>query len=355
MLRLAGRLPLFLALAVSCARMGAPSGGLPDTEPPAVAEFIPAADSTGVAVDAPLAVIFSEEIRREQIEKLVSLSPPAGRLRFEWEGRRLGLRTAGELRPGVTYRLTVDPGVTDLHGVKSTRRFTGYFSTGITFSPGRLAGTVTHRDSLAIGALLFAAPVGDTSLVFRSEADSSGRYLFPYLPLGEFGLRAFLDRNRNNRYDFTREPGAGDTVTVGQEPVTRDLRLVQADTTAPFLSAVETPDSLTIVLVYDDPLDSLRALATARFALRTPDREGRELPLDSLYLKPGDPRRVVLRPEQFLVTGESYHLSSVGLVNQAGLVLTDPERGGRSFTFRRPEQAPAKTPSGSAGRTRGTP
>ena len=317
----------------SCARMGMPPGGPEDKEPPSVESTTPAADSTGVALDTEIELVFSEKVRREQAEPLVKLSPEAGRLYFKWDGRALRARPEKSLRPDVTYRVSVEPGLIDLHRVKSEKRYESFFSTGRVFSPGRISGTVQVGDSVVIGGRLRAVAQQDTTLVFFSESDSSGAYLLPYIPLGSYRVEAFRDLNRNNRFDYTREEGADTLAELDAEPLTIDFALQLADTTASVLKSVETPDSLTIVLVFDDRCDSLQGIAAATFELRTPDSLGTKLALDSTFLDSADTRRVILKPAAPLIAESRYHVRVTGIVNQAGL-----ESGDQAKSFRyRPE------------------
>ncbi|MBN2288513.1 MAG: Ig-like domain-containing protein, partial [Candidatus Glassbacteria bacterium] len=264
-------------LGLSCARMGPPPGGPVDTERPRVAVVVPAPDSTGVGTDAEIEIVFSEKVNKQDAERLVKLSPPAGRLYFRWKGARVRVRPEPGLRQEMTYRLRVEPGLTDLHRVKNDSAFTSYFATGLHFSPGRIEGTVSCRDTLVADALLYAAAVEDTTLVFETASDSAGRYFFAYLPYGQYRLSAFRDRNRNGRYDYTREEGADSLADLIFDPLKINFRLELGDTTAPFPGSVSTPDSLTVELVFDDMLDSLRGISGAAFELRTPDSLGREM------------------------------------------------------------------------------
>lgn len=321
-------------LVSSCARMGPPPGGPEDTEPPRVESITPAQDSTGVALDTEIELVFSEKVRREQAEPLVKLNPEAGRLYFKWDGRAVRVRTEQNFRPAITYRLIVEPGLVDLHRVKSEQRFESYFSTGKAFSPGRISGTVQVRDSLVVGGRLRAVAQQDTTLVFTSGSDSSGAYLLPYLPLGSYRVEAFRDLNRNNRFDYTREEGADTLAELVFEPLTINFTLQLADTTAPVLKSVETPDSLTLVLVFDDRCDTARGIAGAEFELRTPDSLGTELAVDSTFLDSADTRRVILKPAGPLIPENSYHVRVTGIVNEAGLEI---EYQAKSFRYR-PEE-----------------
>jgi len=118
-----------------------------------------------------------------------------------------------------------------------------------------------------------------------------------------------------------------------------------ADTTAPLLRAVETPDSLTVVLVFDDLLDSTRAVAEAVFKLKTPDSLGTPLAIDSVYLDSKHRRRVILKPAYPLEPGSFYYVESAGVVNQAGFRL-QPGQPGRTFRYRPSTGEPDDQPRG---------
>ena len=323
---------IVLVLGGSCARMGTPPGGPEDTEPPRVVTVVPAPDSTGVQAEAEIEITFSEKVRKLEAERLISLSPSAGRLYFKWKGNRIRLRPEDRFRQNLTYRLTIEPGLTDLHRVRNDSSFTSYFSTGRHFAPGRIEGTVFYRDTLVVEALVYATSLADTALVFDSRTDSAGSYLFPYLPYGEYRLMAFRDRDRNERFNYTREEGADSLVNLIFDPLKINFQLVLADTTAPFLGSVSTPDSLTVVLAFDDMLDSARGIAEAEIVLRTPDSLGQAVGIDSVRIDTTDRRKVLLHLSVPLVAGQSYHVRALGVVNAAGLTPL-PGRDSRGFRY----------------------
>ncbi|MFC1614125.1 Ig-like domain-containing domain [Gemmatimonadota bacterium] len=321
-----------LALCLSCARMGAPPGGPEDTEPPRVAAVVPSPDSTGVRPDVEIEITFSEKVKKQEAERLIEISPSAGRLYYNWKGNRVSVRPERRLRDNMTYCLTVKPGLVDLHRVKMDTVFFCYFATGPHFSPGRIEGTVSYRDTLAKEALVFAASLGDTTLLFSSSTDSAGSYLFPYLPYGEYRMDVFQDRNRNGSFDYTREEGADSLVKLIFDPLKIDFRLVLSDTTAPFPGRVSTPDSLTVVLAFDDMLDSARGISEAEIVLRTPDSLGTFVVIDSAVIDSSDRRRVILHLAAPLVEGQSYYIRAGGVVNNVGLA-SRPGRDSRSFRY----------------------
>jgi Big-like domain-containing protein len=333
-----------LLIFAACARMGSPPGGPEDIEPPRVAEVAPHSDSARVPLKPELVVAFSEKVQKEQAQLLVQLSPDPGRLYFNWDGPRLSITVKDSLRPDVTYRLRVRPGVTDMHRVKADSSFVSYFSTGSEFDAGEIAGTVTHADSGVFGAVIRAAWMKDTTLVYDTYTDSSGAYRLPYLRGGGYHLLAFADANRNGSFDYTREPGAEGTTSVIFEPAKVDFTIETADTTAPLFRSAEAADSLTVRLVFDDPLDTLQTFMPDSFSLRSPDSSGTALAVDSVSLDKADIKRILLFPAEKLVEGQNYHVTAGSVKNRAGLIL---KSASRSFTFKAAK--PARTSGAKTG------
>ena len=334
---------LLLAVGAGCARMGAPQGGPEDKDPPRIEAVSPTPDSTGVPQATRVRLVFSEDVQRQEAERLISLAPYRGRLFFEWEGSTVKLRPAEPLKADITWRVRIGPGLTDMHRVKSDSSFSSYFSTGTRFSPGRITGMVTYRDSLVREVLLRAVPAADTSLAFEVSSDSTGRYVLPYLPLGEFSLSAFRDRNRNNRFDYTRDEGADTVLSLGPEPLQIDFRLILADTTAPSIVSVTVPDSLSLALAFDDLIDSAQAFTPDMFELRRGDSTGIVVEVSSAALDSADHHRVILHLSEPLVTEERYWLRVREVVNEAGMEIRSG-RGSRTFTRNKARAPPKPTP-----------
>ncbi|MCE5272345.1 Ig-like domain-containing protein [bacterium] len=329
-------------LAAACARMGAPTGGPEDKTPPRVESIVPAPDSTGVDRHSRVSLTFSEGVRHQEAERLIHLTPAAGRLFFDWQGRTVHLRPADSLRADITYRVSLEPGLTDLHRVKADSAFESWFSTGSRFSPGRLSGRVFYRDSLVIGALICAVSAADTGLAFDCRSDSSGRWSLPYLPFGSFRLNAYHDRNRNRRFDFSREEGLDTLAAASAEPTVLDLRLALADTTAPLLLTVSVIDSLRLGLAFDDYLDSLQTFDPASFRLCAGDSAGKRVEIQAAHLDSLDHHRVLLGPAAPLEPDARYWIKPGPLANEAGLRLSEAAPG-KEFTFKKEAPAGAQT------------
>lgn len=112
---------------------------------------------------------------------------------------------------------------------------------------GRGAGVAAVGDS--------TASAGDT-VPYTAVADTGGVYALQHLPPGEYRVYGFVDRNRNRRLDRRLESYDSARIALDSDSAEASVRLftLAPDSTAPVLGRVETPDSTTLRLGFDDHL-----------------------------------------------------------------------------------------------------
>lgn len=113
--------------------------------------------------------------------------------------------------------------------------------------PGGGGGVATVGDS--------TASAGDT-VPYTAVADTGGIYALQHLPPGEYWAYGFVDQNRNRRLDRRLEPYDSARIALDSDSAEDSVRLftLEPDSTAPELGRVETPDSVTLRLGFDDHL-----------------------------------------------------------------------------------------------------
>ena len=198
----------------------------------------------------------SETVADGDLDDAVTVSPVTGDVRVSHARRSLSVSLDGGFRPGLVYRVTLQPVVSDLFGNRMTQAFEVVFSTGgDAVSTATLAGEVWDRLSGRglRGAMVRA--VGPDSLVYLSRADDEGVFAFRYLPAGDFVLTGFQDTDRDRdvgareaRGSLPASLAAGDTLVI-------DVPVLEPDTTPAVPGAGRALDSVTIVVDFDDFLD----------------------------------------------------------------------------------------------------
>src|SRR5690606_15594426 len=101
---------------------------------------------------------------------------------------------------------------------------------------------------------------------YTAITDSSGFYSLRYLPIGEYEVLAYDDRNRNRRRDFMEPVDSGYRASIAQptDTVALIFTVLSPDTTAPRVANARAVDSLHVRVEVDDYFDPAGGLAGAR-------------------------------------------------------------------------------------------
>jgi hypothetical protein len=249
----------------ACAQTGAPPGGPPDKELPALLQVLP--DSNAVNVRTPAVVLRFDEVISERsaptgggaggaaaaagLAGLLLLSPSDGRDEVIWRREVLELRPRRGFRPNTAYRVTLLPGLTDLRGNRVGEPFSFVFATGPTIPTGRVRGVLfdwtTGRPAANARIELFLP--GDTTFRWSTRSDTTGRFVLGELGAGTYEVRAWVDANNDRRISF-REVSDTARVTLG-DSATLELYAFVRDTLRPRLEAVELVDSTALRLKFE--------------------------------------------------------------------------------------------------------
>ena len=197
----------------------------------------------------------SENVSSGFLEDAVSVSPRTGEVSVSHGRSSLTVEVEGGFRPGLVYRVTLLPVVSDLFGNRLRDPFELVFSTGGEGGETTLAGDVWDRVTGrgVAGASLQA--IGQDSLVHIAVADEDGIFAFRYLPGGEFRLVGFVDRDRDGEVGDIETQGTREIQAVSGDTLLIDLPLLDPDTTPAILLRAEMLDSVTLALEFDDLLE----------------------------------------------------------------------------------------------------
>jgi hypothetical protein len=245
---------------VACANQAAPPGGLQDRRPPVVVRTEPESFATMTDPEGRVRFFFDERISENigdgGLESAVTVSPRTGDVRVSRSGNAISVELEGGFRPGLVYRVTLQPVVADLFSNRMTEPFEVVFSTGgDPDATATLAGEVWDRLSGqgVNGARVQA--VGRDSLVNVAQADRRGVFAFRYLLPGDFVVTAFQDNDRNGELGDREPQGSVSASLVAGDTAVVEIPILAPDTTPAVPGAARALDSVTIVVEFDDFLD----------------------------------------------------------------------------------------------------
>ncbi len=258
-----------------CAEVAPPPGGEVDKLRPILTGSIPENGACNVAPGNSVTLFFSERIVDPKTGKAVFVSPrPSKEPKLKWKADRLEIILADSFQTDETHIISLSANITDLRGNKLDSSTIIAFSTGPSLDSGYVAGCVQSKGQRLSGLMVTlyrASAFKDTTVVFDSlypdyvtQTSTEGMFAFQYLPMREYRLVAFDDKNLNERFNPARESFAlsDRPIIPGAEmPLDNlELSLTSQDTaTSEIISAVFTADLLLKVrLSREIPLDLLR-------------------------------------------------------------------------------------------------
>lgn len=276
---LTGLAPIAVAVAggivIACASPGGgPPGGPPDSKAPEIIRVLPESAATGTR---PPRVVFEfDEVVSERPSGAVSLnglflvSPRDGEPEVRWQRDVVTIRPRRGWRANTVYTITMLPGLQDLrNNVRRTGAMTT-FSTGAQIPNTRLSGIAFDWLSGRGAAKAYVeATLRPDSVVYVTLADSAGRFTLPYLPPGEYSVRALLDANANRGLD-PRELWDTVRVTLVDSAQVEILAFVH-DTIGARIDEVLLADSASLRVTFDKPLDPAQEITTSNFLLLRSD------------------------------------------------------------------------------------
>ena len=262
------------AIITACASPGMPPGGPSVSSFPRVIATLP--ETSAVNVKPGKVLIRYDDVIGEQsngtdLSRSVLISPWDGEPSVDWKRTGMTIRAKKGWRANTAYTITILPGIADFKGKASPFGYVMRFSTGPTIPKTAMRGVAFDwvQARPIPKATILAVDAKDTTLVYLTVADSTGRYELGAVPPGTYLIRA-IDEKQANRTLEPREPWDSATVTL-TDSTRADLYLFVHDTIAPRFGEIRSSDSVTISIMLDKPLKPGVAIPVANARVVTSD------------------------------------------------------------------------------------
>jgi hypothetical protein len=260
----------------ACASPGMPPGGPVDTEAPQIVKIVP--DSGKVGTTPPAVIFRFNEVVSERpsgatsLSGLFLISPRDGEPRVSWHREEISVRPRRGWKKNIAYTITLLPGLSDLRGNTRNTGAVTMFATGNTVPTSRIAGTLfswAEGRAVARNGLVQAWPRTDTTLIYITATDSAGAFVLGALPPAQYVVRGISDDNNNRGLD-RREPWdtAGVTLT---DSANISLYAFVHDSLGARLQSANLRDSVTVQLVFDNPISMAQPIVPADVKVTAPD------------------------------------------------------------------------------------
>lgn len=232
---------LIFLIIYSCAKIGSPSGGPRDREPPVVVESKPAAGSKNFS-GYKIEITLNEYVALDNINDNLLVSPPMKKKPKVWiKGKSVIAEFEEDFKDSTTYLLNFQNAIKDLNEGNILEDYRFVFSTGPVLDSLSVTGNVFNADNLEVPEKVFV-------LMHRELADSAVQKHLPYylalvdrhgyfridnVSTGKYRLYALMDADNNKMYNLNDEAFAflNDPIEVTADsnwlPVVKDTVIVK--------------------------------------------------------------------------------------------------------------------------------
>ncbi len=203
-------------VACSCAKVGSPTGGPKDTDPPEVKETKPLNKSTLDEQPKEIVIEFDEFIKLENATNQVYISPPLEeKITTIVKGKKVVVEIPKEIElDSATYTIKFGNAIKDNNEGNILENYEFVFSLKDYLDSMNVAGKVLkasdlkpHEESMYV--MLYADKADSIPLKekpsYISKTDNSGHYLISNVATGTYRLFALKDLNSNMIYDLQDE------------------------------------------------------------------------------------------------------------------------------------------------------
>lgn len=252
-----------------CAGQLSPSGGPPDTTPPHIIESSPEPNAVKFS-DQKIAFKFNKYVDRTSFEQSLYISPPPGRLTFDWGGKEVEIHFSELLRTSSTYVVTIG---TDFHDTRNNKLRFAYalaFSTGDHVDSAYASGTVydPQPDGIMVCAYRLEGRTRDTLNPTHTPPDyltqtgTGGKFTLPNMAPGTYRIIAVRDQYKNLLYDVQTDEYGVAAADISIDPARTAVTgvafvMTKEDTVHPRLSSARAFDRRHLLLRFSEAMGQL--------------------------------------------------------------------------------------------------
>lgn len=331
---------LLLLLSVtlfSCANQQYPNGGPVDSDPPKIRETSIPAGKTNFT-DNEITFTFNEYMNKSTVQTALFISPSVGnKYKLLWSGKDMTLRFLKDLKPNVTYVITIGSSAGDYRaGNKMVSSYRLAFSTGDQIDSARIKGQAFFAADFkpAAGTLVLAYNLADTTkpdpekseATYITQVGKDGSFELTYLAPGKYRIFVLDDQIKNERWDVNQEAigiGENEFIEAGYAQADNPVWFLdKADKQAPVIQGVVQESQVLLRLTFDEILNL--PVSKPRFLLKKESGDS---------VKTGEILPSFTSPEQVYLPIDSLGTGTFTLIQKGIRDLRMNESVGDTFTF----------------------
>ncbi len=235
---------------LSCGHKKNPTGGPKDTVKPKIISTEPIQFSK---IDKTIKIIFSKPILKTTVSDGILIYPPIIKKRFSWlSNNELQIEIKEPLSDSTNYFFNFFPAIKGIHQNPLDKYYLFVFNSGKLQDYtiyGRIDYETNSDANKSVNLTLFSK---DSLFVLKKIVNSSD-FKIEHLNNDKYFLKAYIDKNSNDKYDFGKEPF--DKITISDTNRTNvKLYLAYSDTTAPHLKNIISDYEGQLTVKFSEPV-----------------------------------------------------------------------------------------------------
>jgi len=244
----------------SCGSKKSPTGGPVDNERPKIVASLP--EEFGDITQGSVELTFSKPIDKSSIASGIYIYPPVSRKKVSYDANTITIRIQEELKQDTNYFVTITTRLKDIRGNAFEQNQTIIYRSG-RLNDHSISGSISYEDQKDIGLPVTLNVHAIDSLWVASKVLTGNQYRFGNLNESPHLIRAYIDKDNNGRYDFSKEPYF-EAVTEMSKLQLIDINLAYADTTKPTLKAARATNHKEVEILFSESLSAIKNIGIVR-------------------------------------------------------------------------------------------
>ncbi|MDZ4121486.1 MAG: Ig-like domain-containing protein, partial [Candidatus Cloacimonadaceae bacterium] len=241
---------------VSCGSKRPPTGGPVDTEKPVIIATVP--EAYGDISQGRIEISFSKPLDRSTLTSAIYIYPPVNQKKITYESNTILIRILEPLQKDTNYFVTLTTRLKDTRGNALEKNQSIVYRSG-NLNDNRISGNIIYEDQKDNGLPIQLNLLSADSLMVMSTQISGSSYILQGLNDTRHIVRAYIDKNRNGRFDFSQEPFF-ESATAAAKIVNLDLNMAYADSTLPQIKSIRAVSNREVELIFSEEVRSFEGI-----------------------------------------------------------------------------------------------
>lgn len=244
------RIIVILLLIVGCGNAKKPTGGPKDVINPKIVDFSPSEFQE--INNTTIEIVFSKPIKRNTILTGMSIYPPIESKKLSWDRTILKIEITEKLQKDTNYFFTFNQKIIGEHDNPLDKSYTLVYKSGILQENTILGNFIFSNEKDVELPIKTTLSSYDSIKIFEKEMISSN-FSFNFLNPDTLIFQAFIDKNENERYDYSKEPFFREIIYTKLN-IPLNAELVYQDTIKPDLKKLQFVSSTELVATFSESI-----------------------------------------------------------------------------------------------------